>query len=79
MNGGTILCGFGCDIFFLSLSLPLFSFRSPGGCAGMHHTGLPSVSMWPLGCSGLLQLSRWLAGVSLQPTRESPSSPACPI
>jgi len=55
MNSGTISCGFGCDIFFLSSS---FSSRSPGGCAGMHHTGLPSVSMWPLGCSvGALQLA----------------------
>lgn len=61
MNGGTISCGFGCDIFFLSS--PLFSFRSPGGCAGMHHTGLHSVSMWPLGCSGAGSAARWLESV----------------
>lgn len=49
--------------FFLSPLFAFFSVRSPGGCAGMHHTGLHTVSMWPLGCSGgsavLLQV-RWL-------------------
>lgn len=80
VNGGTISCGFGCDIFLSLLSLLFFfSFRSPGGCAGMHHTGLHSVSMWPLGCSGrLCSSAAWLESVC-NPHGNPPSSPACPI
>lgn len=72
MNSGTISCGFGCDIFFLS---PLSSFFFlPLLLKDVLECTTQAFPVFPCGPSAAAvgAGSSLVAGVSLQPTRESP-------
>lgn len=68
MNSGTISCGFGRDIFFLSpLSRSLL--KDVLECTTQ---AFPVFPCGPSAAAGIGSPSSLAAGVSLQPTRESP-------